>query len=153
MSVQNIPLKGRTDFQQSSRILVAETIRIRAAAPMPSPAVARMVDLWERSYVETRVWRTEFYLPVAFRRAPAARKSASDDRFTAGARLRWYLSRRSALPARAHIASDGVTVPARWPSRSRRAAPSFRRALVVWSAAISAQGTAGPVTHCRPVPL
>jgi hypothetical protein len=41
----------------------------------------------------------EFYPPVAFRRAPAARKSASDDRFTAGARLRWYLSRRSALPA------------------------------------------------------
>ena len=37
----------------------------------------------------------EFYPPVAFRCAPAARKSASDDRFTAGARLRWYLSRRS----------------------------------------------------------
>jgi hypothetical protein len=81
-----------------------------------------------RSYAETRVsGEPEFYPPVAFRRAPAARKSASDDRFIAGARLRWYLSRRSALPARAHIASDGVTVPARWPSRSRRAAPSFRR--------------------------
>ena len=79
MSVQNIPLKGRTDFQQSSRILAAETIRIRAAAPMPSPAVARMVDLWERSYAETRVsGEPEFYPPVAFRRAPAARKSASD---------------------------------------------------------------------------
>ena len=30
----------------------------------------------------------KFYPPVVFRRAPAARKSASDDRFTAGARLR-----------------------------------------------------------------
>ena len=68
-------------------------------------------------------------------RSPSAarqpRKSASDDRFTAGARLRWYLSRCSALPARAHIASDGVTVPARWPyhcraSSRRRAAKPFR---------------------------
>jgi len=69
--------------------------------------------------------RHPVWVPVFFRRAPAARKSASDDRFTAGARS--YLSRRPAPPARAHIASDGVTVPARWPSRATRAAPSFRR--------------------------
>src|SRR5262249_60561314 len=87
----------------------------------------RLRTLNAGSYAESRVsGEPELYPPVAFRRAPAARKSASDDRFTAGARLRRYLSRRSALPARAHIASDVVTVPARWPPRWMRAAPSFR---------------------------
>src|SRR5262249_61674625 len=72
----------------------------------------RLRTLNAGSCAESRVsGEPQFYPPVAFRRAPAARKSASDDRFTAGARLRWHLSRRSALPARAHIASYGLTVP------------------------------------------